>query len=176
MKSLSKQKAFTVVEVLIAVSVAGLILFIVFLAVPAMNRNERNTQRKKAAALVFTEVGEYYQNNHKYPDTPQEFCQFIGQSALRDPDTPCSPTLDSGADCVLAQGKKFSICYHERTADHTYMGPFDQINIQQAHWCGTLGDTGQYPITDTSSGDSIIYKYVVWTPMENGGVTCLTNN
>jgi prepilin-type N-terminal cleavage/methylation domain-containing protein len=40
------QKGFTIIEVLIVLAIAGLILLIVFLAVPALQRNSRNTQRK----------------------------------------------------------------------------------------------------------------------------------
>lgn len=40
------QKGFTIIEVLIVLAIAGLILLIVFLAVPALQRNARNTQRK----------------------------------------------------------------------------------------------------------------------------------
>lgn len=40
------EKGFTIIEVLIVLAIAGLILLIVFLAVPALQRNSRNTQRK----------------------------------------------------------------------------------------------------------------------------------
>ena len=41
-----RQSGFTIIEVLIVLAIAGLILLIVFLAVPALQRNSRNTQRK----------------------------------------------------------------------------------------------------------------------------------
>ncbi len=48
LKSLKKNesKGFTIIEVMIVLAIAGLILLIVFLAVPALQRNSRNTQRK----------------------------------------------------------------------------------------------------------------------------------
>jgi len=39
-------KGFTIIEVMIVLAIAGLIILIVFLAVPALQRNSRNTQRK----------------------------------------------------------------------------------------------------------------------------------
>ena len=39
-------KGFTIIEVLIVLAIAGLIMLIVFLAVPALQRNARNTNRK----------------------------------------------------------------------------------------------------------------------------------
>lgn len=58
------QKGFTIIEVLIVLAIAGLILLIVFLAVPALQRNSRNTQYKNAAAAVLTAVNEYAANNN----------------------------------------------------------------------------------------------------------------
>ena len=42
----SKNEGFTIIEVMIVLAIAGLILLIVFLAVPSLQRNSRNTQRK----------------------------------------------------------------------------------------------------------------------------------
>lgn len=47
---LKNQKGFTIIEVLIVLAIAGLILLIVFLAVPALQRNQRNTTRNDEAA------------------------------------------------------------------------------------------------------------------------------
>lgn len=64
MKKLTKQqKGFTIIEVLIVLAIAGLILLIVFLAVPALQRNSRNTQRKDDVAKIIGAVNEW-QNNH----------------------------------------------------------------------------------------------------------------
>lgn len=58
------QKGFTIIEVLIVLAIAGLILLIVFLAVPSLQRNSRNTQAKNAAAAVLSSVNEYATNNN----------------------------------------------------------------------------------------------------------------
>ncbi len=47
-----QQKGFTIIEVLIVLAIAGLILLIVFLAVPALQRNSRNTQRSSDASKI----------------------------------------------------------------------------------------------------------------------------
>lgn len=59
-----KQDGFTIIEVLIVLAIAGLILLIVFLAVPALQRNSRNTQAKSAAASVLSAVNEFSTNNN----------------------------------------------------------------------------------------------------------------
>ncbi len=56
-------EGFTIIEVLIVLAIAGLILLVVFLAVPALQRNSRNTQIKSAASGVLGAVSEFTNNN-----------------------------------------------------------------------------------------------------------------
>jgi prepilin-type N-terminal cleavage/methylation domain-containing protein len=60
----NKNKGFTIIEVMIVLAIAGLILLIVFLAVPALQRNARNTQRKTDASAIASAVNEYIDNNN----------------------------------------------------------------------------------------------------------------
>ncbi|HSW37398.1 MAG TPA: type II secretion system protein [Candidatus Saccharimonadales bacterium] len=50
---------FTIIEVLIVLAIAGLILLIVFLAVPALQRNGRNTTKRSDASKALGAVGEF---------------------------------------------------------------------------------------------------------------------
>ena len=59
----SNQKGFSIIEVLIVLAIAGLIMLIVFLAVPALQRNSRNTQRKNDASAYSGAINEWV-NNH----------------------------------------------------------------------------------------------------------------
>ena len=45
-------KGFTIIEVLIVLAIAGLIMLVVFLAVPALQRSSRNTQRTADATRL----------------------------------------------------------------------------------------------------------------------------
>lgn len=57
------KKGFTIIEVLIVLAIAGLILLIVFLAVPALQRNSRNTTKKAEASAIGGAIAEWA-NNH----------------------------------------------------------------------------------------------------------------
>jgi prepilin-type N-terminal cleavage/methylation domain-containing protein len=59
-----KEKGFTIIEVLIVLAIAGLILLVVFLAVPALQRNSRNTQRTNDAGNILSSMSEYVGNNN----------------------------------------------------------------------------------------------------------------
>jgi prepilin-type N-terminal cleavage/methylation domain-containing protein len=66
LKSLNKRESnrgFTIIEVMIVLAIAGLILLIVFLAVPALQRSARNTQRKNDAAAVAAGVANFIADN-----------------------------------------------------------------------------------------------------------------
>lgn len=63
-KQTKKQTGFTIIEVMIVLAVAGLIMAIVFLAIPALQRSNRNTQRKNDATRLAGLVAEYGSNNN----------------------------------------------------------------------------------------------------------------
>ena len=62
-----KQEGFTIIEVLIVLAIAGLILLIVFLAVPALQRNAHNTSIKSDVASLLGGMNEYVNNNNGSP-------------------------------------------------------------------------------------------------------------
>lgn len=59
-----RQQGFTIIEVLIVLAIAGLIMLIVFLAVPSLQRNSRNTQRSSDAARIAGAINECLGNNN----------------------------------------------------------------------------------------------------------------
>jgi prepilin-type N-terminal cleavage/methylation domain-containing protein len=63
------QKGFTIIEVLIVLAIAGLILLIVFLAVPALQRNSRNTARRNDVSRILGAIQEVADNNQGKIDT-----------------------------------------------------------------------------------------------------------
>lgn len=71
LKDLRKRtEGFTIIEVLIVLAIAGLILLIVFLAVPALQRNSRNTAMKNDVSGILGAITEYSNlNNGAFPTT-----------------------------------------------------------------------------------------------------------
>jgi prepilin-type N-terminal cleavage/methylation domain-containing protein len=62
--SKKNQKGFTIIEVLIVLAIAGLIMLIVFLAIPALQRNARNTRRRSDASHMAGLMSEYVANHN----------------------------------------------------------------------------------------------------------------
>ncbi len=57
------QKGFTIIEVALVLAIGALIFLVVFLAVPALQRNQRNDARKRDISSVVDAVASYTGNN-----------------------------------------------------------------------------------------------------------------
>ena len=55
--------AFTIIEVVLVLAIAGLIFLMVFIALPALQRNQRDTQRKNDMSRVVSALTSYRANN-----------------------------------------------------------------------------------------------------------------
>jgi prepilin-type N-terminal cleavage/methylation domain-containing protein len=68
LKQLKKrQEGFTIVEVLIVLAIAGVIMLVVFLAVPTLQRNSRNTQRRADVSHLGGVLNEWIGNHQGSP-------------------------------------------------------------------------------------------------------------
>ena len=67
--SSSQKPAFTIIEVVLVLAIAGLIFLMVFIALPALQRNQRDTQRKNDMSRLKTAIDSYKANNRgKVPE------------------------------------------------------------------------------------------------------------
>lgn len=71
--NIKKGKAgFTIIEVVLVLAIAGLIFMMVFVALPALQRSQRDTARKNDVSIVSAAVTSYSSsNNGKFPTTAQ---------------------------------------------------------------------------------------------------------
>ena len=63
----TKQKGFTIIEVALVLAIAALIFLVVFLAVPALQRNQRDDARKRDVSNVVEAVTSYTANQNAAP-------------------------------------------------------------------------------------------------------------
>lgn len=72
------KKGFTIIEVVLVLGIAALIFLMVFIAVPVLNRNQRDTARKNDLSLVATAVTNYSNANRgAWPGT-DKLRSFLG--------------------------------------------------------------------------------------------------
>lgn len=58
-----KTKGFTIIEVVLVLAIAGLIFLVVFLAVPALQRSQRDEQRRADAGRFLSQLAQFQTNN-----------------------------------------------------------------------------------------------------------------
>lgn len=63
MKQSTTKKGFTIIEVVLVLAIAGLIFMMVFIALPALQRSQRDTQRSSDISRVSTAINQYQQSN-----------------------------------------------------------------------------------------------------------------
>ena len=68
------KKGFTIIEVVLVLAIAGLIFLMVFVALPALQRSQRDTQRKDDMGRLITAVQNYQSSNkNKVPNTSNDY-------------------------------------------------------------------------------------------------------
>jgi prepilin-type N-terminal cleavage/methylation domain-containing protein len=85
-------KGFTIIELMIVLAIAGLIILIVLLAVPALQRNSRNTARKTDATYMVDAIFDYNSSI------------VTSSTALPPGGYDCSPPLTGKLFCKYVEG------------------------------------------------------------------------
>lgn len=70
----NKKDGFTIIEVVLVLAIAGLIFLMVFLALPALQRNQRDSQRTQDAAQAISQLQSYA--NSKRGNVPSSYEGF----------------------------------------------------------------------------------------------------
>jgi prepilin-type N-terminal cleavage/methylation domain-containing protein len=102
LNKLKNNKGFTIIEVMIVLAIAGLIMVIVFLAVPALQRSSRNTQRKSEAANLMSAINEWAGNKQgKLPSSDANFTEVKNNVKFNIYD-PTKITLEAAGTSAVA--------------------------------------------------------------------------
>jgi prepilin-type N-terminal cleavage/methylation domain-containing protein len=146
----NKQKGFTIIEVVLVLAIAGLIFLMVFIALPALQRNQRDTQRKNDISRVQTAIQNYQSNNrNKLPTFDAGFISgylTTGGDSFADPNGNAY-TFKSGSNPSTFDTTKSEIYY-------------------------TVGAVCDGEVVDTGKGGQ---KVAIQYKLEGGGVACVNN-
>lgn len=73
----NSKKGFTIIEVVLVLAIAGLIFLMIFIAWPALQRGQRDTQRRSDVGRFVSQLSSYATNNNgKAPKTAAELTTF----------------------------------------------------------------------------------------------------
>ena len=125
-----KQQAFTIIEVVLVLAIAGLIFLMVFIALPALQRSQRDAQRKNDITRVVAATAQIRANNRgRIPDSTEGSRTFndvlrgnyltAGGDQFKDPDgseyffvdATWPPRYDSSESFVRKDPTGLSIIY-----------------------------------------------------------------
>ena len=169
----NSKKGFTIIEVVLVLAIAGLIFLMVFIALPALQRSQRNTRRRQDMARIMSAVTDYQANhNGNLPLTPSTTTSAGGtfQSADLDTDFPIRYIEENLSDEVSDSGNVGIIgrkiytfkCQEGKTCDH-FSDPDGSIY--------KIAASG--PSLGAASGYIMNFDHVVYI---TSGVICSSNS
>ena len=174
------KKGFTIIEVVLVLAIAGLIFLMVFIALPALQRSQRNTQREDDISRFLTAANDFQTNNngktpftdgkvndnfvnryidkdcHKADGKTDEYECEDDSTEFRDPDGSVYGMTNSG---------------DAKSAKLTLNSTFDSNNhMVHAYTTATCGDEGD---AEPGSGNR---QYVLMYVLEGDSITCNDNH
>lgn len=177
-----KRRGFTIIEVVLVLAIAGLIFLMVFIALPALQRSQRDTQRKNDVDRIAAAVNSYISNNNKLPfgyDQGSLDKDFI----VRYVDSSCAYKRTSSGNTL--QNYEYTGCSEQFTSPdgtiyrvglipgnknyHSWDSKdYHRIYFQAGAKCsGTEGSTAK---------TGLPRDYIVATKMEGKSVYCVDNH
>jgi len=164
MNVLTKQRGnsgFTIIEVVLVLAIAGLIFLMVFIALPALQRNQRDTQRKDDMARLQTALVNY--TNANRGRLPSDYGAFTTQYLTVGGDDFLDPA--GAPDGANATAYQFT-AVDGATLSRTYKDSQNTIFYTNGHICG---DTAA-AVTPAGSR-----KVAFRLALEGGGFNCVNN-
>jgi len=148
---------FTIIEVVLVLAIAGLIFLMVFIALPALQRSQRDTQRRDDIARANTALTQYMANNRNRPP------QFTDGALSNVPGNWGSCELNDETPPLPAMPKAFCGAYLLAGGDsfEDPDGSFYTFVLNEDGSYNFLGGDGPDPEApdaklDSPSGDSIV--------------------
>lgn len=162
MNNTNKQQGegFTIIEVVLVLAIAALILLMVFLALPALQRNQRDTTRKNDVSRLQSAINNY--KSRSRGTLPTNYTNFFDSDLRRNNDQFDDPSAGPYVATVIGSGT------------------FQKDQNQQV-WPDNENDANRIYIYPglTCDGDSAVgvinplaRKVAIVKPLEGGGRHC----
>ena len=150
-----KESGFTIIEVMIVLAIAGLILVVVLIAVPQLQRNQRNSARQAILGRISTEIGNYIANNNgRVPTTQADLDsvrnRYLSNVNIEDP--------SSGVNMPL-----------------TIPAPVPSAGTVPTAVQGTASYASDRSCNGEQLAAGTARSYALWTQLEGGAIYCLDN-
>ena len=179
--STKSKKGFTIIEVVLVLAIAGLIFLMVFIALPALQRSQRNTQRADDMSRILTAVNSYQSNNNgktpftkgnnnNYTVAPTFVVRYIDETCKLKQDG--SGYTDCGDQFTDPDGTIYNIAVSGMGGSYT-LGSAGRNAIDHIFHVAVNAGCGDEGTTKAGTGErqiAILYQ------MEGGAVACNDNH
>lgn len=129
MKFTRNRRGFTLIETVIVLSLAGVIILLVFLAVGGAQRANRDSRRTTEAGLIAAAIDAYAMNNGgSYPKSTDAYASYF--ASINDVDTDAAPQY-SIQPVDAKSGEHFAVGY---VCDGDAMTPGKANNYAVLYW------------------------------------------
>lgn len=178
---------FTIIEVVLVLAIAGLIFLMVFIALPSLQRSQRDTQRRSQLGDVQTAIMHYQNNNNgKLPNNGKFDAVEDGAEEKFEDVWACSRENPNAAQCFIRNylngvnavenafidpdGWAYGLTIEELDGDEFFLNNDDfeahMVYIEKKARCD-----GERAVPSKNARDyAILYK------LESGGTYCQDNN
>lgn len=150
---------FTIIEVVLVLAIAALILLMVFLALPALQRGQRDTQRKQDMSRLQSAVNTYKSSNRGQAPAPGEWGNFFTNYLKLNGDEFADPSGEDYAPVV------------QTTGSATMPGAFGTAGVANENIYIFPGASCNGS-TATGAIKSAARKVAIVKPLEGGGFFC----
>lgn len=118
-----KSKGFTIIEVVLVLAIAGLIFLMVFIALPALQRGQRDTQRKSDLSRVSVQMTNYLSSTRgAVPNSADSLGNFV-RGFLKGKDN-----IIAGDDYMDPNGNNYAVRYQTAPTDIGQIGYYSKSN------------------------------------------------
>ncbi len=134
-----KKRGFTIIEVVLVLAIAGLIFLMVFIALPALQRSQRNTRRRQDLARISTAFTQYLSSNGRLPMSDGDARKFDVSFVPHYIDENIADSSSRSGFVNLTNGKTAYTCPKGKTCDQ-FSDP--DGSVYNFHFVGDVGSYG----------------------------------
>jgi len=173
MNAQTNKKGFTIIEVVLVLAIAGLIFLMVFVALPALQRNQRDTARKNDMSRLVTAVQNYSSaNRNNIPtNTTAGWQSFVNQYLTTGGDTFLDPSGRNTAQAASVNTYVITpTAAGTLTAGFSSSGTSPTQNVIYAT-PSTTCSTSNAAATTSAGSRKVSFRMA----LEGGGYNCVNN-
>lgn len=179
-QNIKSKKGFTIIEVVLVLAIAGLIFLMVFIALPALQRSQRDTQRRDDMARFLSQINQYQANNSgKIPGdtapTEADYQTFISNYLRVGSDTFADPSTGTDYHVIKLTKCTSSACASTTTSTTTNATGTGDSSAKG----DSMGEISVYT-NATCNGEEPKYvqgdrKIAITIKLEGAGIYCGNN-